>query len=79
MTFSRTPELLRAVRSDAQLEADFKANPVATLERVTEVNTLPDTWLYRLVVLTFALSMFAVAGNRGAAGESRRQRNSAVV
>ncbi len=64
MRFSRTPELLLAVRNDAQLEADFKANPVATLERVAQPETVPDTWLYRLVIIAFALSMFAAAGTR---------------
>jgi hypothetical protein len=64
MTFSGTPELLQAVRSNAQLEAKFKANPIATLEKVTQPTTLPETWLYRLVVVTFALSLFAAAGNR---------------
>ena len=64
MTFRGTPELLQAVRSNAKLEAELKANPIATLEKLTQPATLPETWVYRLVVVTFALSLFAAAGNR---------------
>jgi hypothetical protein len=63
-TFSRTPELLRAVQSNAELEAELKANPVATLERVTQQEPVAETWLYRVVLVTFALSMLAAAGSR---------------
>jgi len=64
MTFHGTPELLQAVRSNAKLEAELKANPIAALEKVTQPTTLPETWVCRLVVITFALSLFAAAGNK---------------
>jgi len=62
MTYRSTPDLLAAVKSSAQLQSDLKADPIGALEKMTMTGVLPDTWIYRLVIVALALTIFATAG-----------------
>jgi hypothetical protein len=52
-----TRELASQVRSNKQLQDEFKQDPVAALERLaTPLET--DVWVYRIVVIALAMTVF---------------------
>lgn len=47
--------------NNPQFQEDFKQDPQATVNQIQDTSTLPDTWVYRMVVGSLGLVILVIA------------------
>jgi hypothetical protein len=60
MTIRTLGDLAAALVTDTHLQSQTKADPVQTIQNLAVQAQIPDTWVYRLVILTLGLAVLIV-------------------
>lgn len=60
-TASSVQDVKNILAGDSQFQAEFKQDPQEAIRKIEDTSTLPDTWVYRMVVGSLGLVILVIA------------------
>ena len=59
-TFKNNEEFIKALKTDTALQNEIKRDPSATLENISIIGELPNTAIYRMLVISLMVTVLLI-------------------